>query len=31
MVARYGILYDVAYVGVRINHIRLGTVWYAYV
>ncbi len=32
MVARYGIMYDVACVGVRTNHIiRLSTVWYAYV
>jgi hypothetical protein len=31
MVAGYGIMYDVAYVGVRTNHIRFGTVWYAYV
>jgi hypothetical protein len=32
MVARYGILmYDVAYVGVRTNHIRLSTVRNAYV
>jgi hypothetical protein len=23
-------MYDVAYVGVRTNHIRLDTVWYAY-
>jgi hypothetical protein len=30
MVVRFGIMYDVAYVGVRTNHI-LGAVWYAYV